>query len=120
MKKVIRLTESDLHRIVKESVSRALVELKSNNDPLDLSSNYNPYLNGDASYFNGSFYTTDGYYHVEINTSLSYVDIESEGDENYFLQGDEADELISKFCKYWSENDCTQDEAVTQILKQIL
>ena len=116
MKKLIRLTEGDLHRIVKESVRRIL---KENDDPLDLTSDYNPYLNGDASYFNGKFETASGYY-VEINTSLSYVDIEDErSGESYFLQGDEADELIAKICKYWSENDCDQDEAVEQIIKHM-
>ena len=33
MKKIIRLTESDLHRIVKESVSRVLKEAKNWTDP---------------------------------------------------------------------------------------
>jgi len=32
MKKLIRLTESDLHRIVKESVNRILMEMDANNE----------------------------------------------------------------------------------------
>jgi len=116
MKQVIRLTESDLHRLVKESVKKILKEF---NDPLDLTSNYNPHLNGDASYMNGKFDVCDGYYHVEINTSMSYVSIEGEGGEDYFLQGDEADKLITQICRYWSDNDCTQDEAIGTIINSL-
>ena len=116
MKKIIRLTESDLHRIIKESVNSILKEYS---DPCDLSSDYNPYLNGDASYMNGKFDVCDGYYQVEINTSLSYVSINGEGGEDYFLQGDEADELISQICKYWTENDCTQEEAIGYIINAL-
>jgi hypothetical protein len=108
-----RLKEGYIRRIVKESVKNILKELR---EPLDLTSDYNLFLNGDASYMNGKFDVCDGYYHVEINTSLSYISIEGENGEDYFLQGDEADELITQICKYWINNDCTQDEAIEKII----
>ena len=116
MKQLIRLTESDLCNIIKESVQKVLKEF---NDPENLFSDYNPWMNGDASFINGKYEVCDGYYQVEINTSMSYVAIEGEGGEDYFLQGDEADQLISRICKFWSENDCNQEEAIGYIIKHM-
>ena len=116
MRQIIRLTESDLHQIVADTVNRILKEY---NEPLDLASDYNPYLNGDASYMNGNFDVCNGYYHVEINTSMSYISIKGEQGEDYFLQGDEADELITQICKYWNENDCDQEEAIGTIINHL-
>ena len=112
-KRLIRLTEQDLHRMVKESVQKILKEY---NEPMDLSSDYNPYMNGDASWINGKYQGINGYWDVDINTSLSYVSIEGDGGEDYFLQGDEADELIYKIAKYWSDNDCDQEEAIGEVI----
>lgn len=57
---------------------------------------YNPWLNGDASWVNGK--SDNGYVVVTIDTALSTVDIDY-GDNNcYFLQGEEADDFIKAVC----------------------
>lgn len=53
---------------------------------------YNPWLNGDASWINGKH--DNGYVKVEIDTALSFVDIDYPDGMGYNLQGDEADEFI--------------------------
>lgn len=52
---------------------------------------YNPWLNGDASWLNGE-HEGNGI-KVEVNSSYSYVSITIDGEE-LCLQGDEADEFI--------------------------
>ena len=114
-KKLIRLTESDLHNIIEDSVRKILKEeIYDDYDEED----YNPWNNGDASYLNGEYDIPYGF-HVEINTDYSTVAIDDSNgneEESYFLQGNEADDLIKKICKYWSENDVTQEEAINAII----
>lgn len=108
-KQVIRLTESDLHRIIENTVKRIIKE--------EDEEEYNPWMNGDASYIDGSYDIPYGY-HVEIDTSLGTVAIDDPQNEDggYFLQGDEADDLISDICRYWIDNDCSQEEAVNAVI----
>lgn len=109
MKKLIRLTEGDLHRIIKNTVKRIIRE--------EDEQEYDPFINGDASYIDGSYDIPYGY-HVDIDTSLGTVAIEDPEDENggYFLQDQEADDLITDICRYWVDNDCSQDEAVNAVI----
>ena len=108
-KQVVRLTESDLHRIIENTVKRIIREEEEQE--------YDPFLNGDASYIDGSYDIPDGY-HVDIDTSLGTVSIEDpENEDNgYFLQGDEADDLIKDICRYWVDNNCSQEEAVDAVI----
>lgn len=124
MKKIIRLTESDLHRIINESVKRMINEIGDENDVeqddfYDEQEEYNPFLNGKASWLNGEYDTPYGF-HVEIDSSMGTVSIEDmeQGEENsYFLQGDEADDLIVKMCQYWDNHeDETADEVVNYVI----
>lgn len=108
-KQLVRLTESDLHRIIENTVKRIIREEEEEE--------YDPWTNGDASYIDGSYDISYGY-HVDIDTSLGTVSIEDpENEDNgYFLQGDEADDLIKDICRYWVDNDCSQEEAVDAVI----
>lgn len=114
MKKIIRLTESDLRNIINESVNRIISEMHEEDE-----NDYDPYLNGDASWLDGEYDIPYGY-HVEIDTKYGTVSIEDEegGEESsYFLQGDEADDLIKQICQYWNEHqDLNQEEAVNAVI----
>ena len=60
-KKLIRLTESDLHRIVKESINRILNEVGETDDGQKLLARLaaKKAFNGDASYFDVSEYARE-------------------------------------------------------------
>jgi hypothetical protein len=103
-----KVSEDRVKKIIKESIKHALNESEDD---------YDPWMNGDASWINGHYSICDGYFDVDINTSLSYVAIEGQEGEDYYLQGYEADELIKQIAKYWSEHDCTQDKAVEFIIQ---
>lgn len=60
---------------------------------MNIPNDYNPWLNGDASWLNGK-HNGHGIV-VDIDTANSTVSVEHYSD-NYFLQGDEADELIKE------------------------
>lgn len=106
-------TESVIRRVVRESINRVLNEVSMNNEFED--DDYNPWTTGDASWINGT-YEFDGC-RVEINTGLSSVSIDYDNGEEYYLQGDEADELIKEICRYWNRNEqLTQDDAVKDII----
>lgn len=80
---------------------------------------YDPWMNGDASWINGKYQNVCGYANVEINTSLSYVDImpiDGNEENEYFLQGDDADQAIREICRIYHNGDVTQDQAVAQWL----
>lgn len=55
---------------------------------------YNPWLNGDASWLNGIH--DNGHVRVEIDTLYSTVSIDYPDGMGYFLQGDEADEFVKQ------------------------
>ena len=82
MKKIIRLTESDLHRIVENTVRKALNELNVGNGDIDFSDLHVTYLfgpNEDGYYefeakFDGDWYTLAGRYSrgdIEYDSFLS-------------------------------------------------
>ena len=48
------------------------------------------------------------YENGEINTSLSYVAVNS---PEFFAQGDAACDIIDEMHQYWVDNDVTQEEA---------
>lgn len=61
---------------------------------------YNPWIEGIASFINGAF---DGMgIEVEINTSLSFISVKID-EENYTFQGDDADEIVKEICWRCSE-----------------
>ena len=67
----------------------------------EMPKDYNPWIEGIASYINGKF---DGKgINVEIDTELSIVNVVVDGGEEYAFQGDEADELIKGICWRASE-----------------
>lgn len=93
MKQRIVLKESDLHRLIKESVKEILMENRDLNF-------YDPWTNGDASYLRGK-YDINGY-HVEIDELYDiYI---NNGEDEFFLQGDEADDLIYDMSLEWENN----------------
>lgn len=108
MKQIVRLTETDLHRIIKESVKQVIRESRDLNF-------YNPWLNGEASYFRGK-YDINGY-HVEID-ELYNILIQN-GEDEYFLQGDEADDLIYDMCLAWENNpNKSKEEIIYAFIQQ--
>ena len=84
---------------------------------------YDPWVNGDASWINGTYQDVCNYWNVEINTSLSYVSIEPKDgnpEYEYFLQGDESDNAIKEISRIWKgngDNTMTQKDAIEQWLK---
>lgn len=110
----IRLTESQLHNVIKETVKSIIREISDGTETME---EYNPWMNGDASYIDGNYDIEYGF-HVEIDTRYSTVSIEKPDDEenSYFLQGDEADDLIKQIAYYWSNGNCTRGEAVNAVI----
>lgn len=118
MKRRVKLTESQLRNIIKESVKQVLKE----NENYYLDDNfeypnwdgYNPFMNGDASWLNGE-YDINGY-HIIIKTQpIDTVSIVTDSDE-YFLQDDEASKFIYDVCVYLQHNpSATNEEAVYAI-----
>lgn len=98
-----KITLRDIVETVTDSVSRLIREGydiysdEANSNKED----YNPWISGDASWFNGKYHLMN--YDVEINTVLSYIAIDDPTDENggYFLQGYEADDAIKEMCLMW-------------------
>lgn len=116
-KTIIKLTESELKKIIKEAVSKAVLEDAELGAIEGEEEEYNPWLNGDASWIDGKYDFDD--MTVEVNTKYSYVAIDSksgDSEREYFFQGDEADDIISQISKYWSQGNCKQDEAVFTVL----
>lgn len=100
MKQIIRLTEGDLRRMIKNSVNEAIEDFEEEDKWKD----YDPFINGDASWLDGEYDIPYGY-HVTINTHYGYVAIDdpSGGEEtSYFLQGEEGYDLIEEICIYWN------------------
>ena len=96
------------HRIIKESVKQVIRESRDLNF-------YNPWLNGEASYFRGK-YDINGY-HVEID-ELYNILIQN-GEDEYFLQGDEADDLIYDMCLAWKNNpNKSKEEIIYAFIQQ--
>lgn len=60
---------------------------------MNIPNDYNPWLNGDASWLNGK-HNGNGIV-VDIDTANSTISVETYF-SNYFLQGDEADNLIKE------------------------
>ena len=78
---------------------------------------FNPWLDGTASWIDGD-YDVNGR-HVKIDTKYSTVAIDDQDEneeESYFLQGDEADNLISDICRYYVENEVEPDVAVETVI----
>lgn len=117
MKQIIRLSESDLHRIINESVRRMINEISN-----EETEEYDPFLSGQASWLDGEYDIPYGF-HVEIDSSMGTVSIEDaeQGEENsYFLQGDEADDLIVQMCQYWDKHeDKTANEVVNDVISEL-
>lgn len=61
-----------------------------------MDANYNPWLNGDASWVDGKH--DNGIVKVTIDTRLSVVDIDYSNNNGYNLQGNDADEFIKAVC----------------------
>lgn len=128
MKRRIKLTESYLHRVIKESVKQVLKEARKPSDkiigrhtfPTKLHEErdydfYNPWLTGDASHFKGK-YDINGY-HVEIDNM--YCVLIDNGMDEYFLQGDEADDLIYDMCLEWENNpNMSKEEIIYAFIQQ--
>ena len=76
---------------------------------------YNPYLSGYASCFKGKF-DINGY-HIEIDDM--YNVLINNGEEEYFLQGDEADDFIYDMCLEWNNNpNMSRDEILYAFVQQ--
>lgn len=101
--------ENQLHKTVKKIVKEALDSIGEETEE------YNPWMNGDASYFNGQF-DCNGY-DVEIDTQYVTVSIINKANgEETFLQDQEACELIEEICQYWADNDCNQCQAIDYVI----
>ena len=61
-----------------------------------IAEDYNPWLNGDASYANGKFEGKG--IKVEIDTRLSFLHMSADCGDEYTFQGDEADDVIKEIC----------------------
>lgn len=61
---------------------------------MNIPNDYNPWLNGDASWLNGK-HNGNGIV-VDIDTAYSTISVEIDNGDEYFLQGDEADNLIKE------------------------
>lgn len=67
----------------------------------EMPKDYNPWIEGIASYINGKF---DGKgIEVDINTSLSFINVVVDADAEYTYQGEDADEIIKEICWRCSE-----------------
>ena len=81
---------------------------------------YDPWLNGAASYFDGTYYLNGLI--VTIISSLSTVSVEyADGNsDNLYFQGDDSDELIKNMCWRW-ENACeTPDDCVNFVISHFV
>ena len=96
MKKIIRLTESDLHGIVKQSVNRILKESLGNISKLD------------GEY---EVYFEDGLKNAIIDTSEPYIAI---GD--YTLYDEEAMDAINRIYGYLKSSGGDVREAIEQYI----
>lgn len=110
----MNVVESIVRKILKEDVDSFEDNVENDNQEEE---EYNPWLNGDACYMDGKYDIPYGY-HVEINSGLGYVAIDNPNnpDESYFLQGDEADDLIKQISKYWVDTDCDKIVAINTII----
>ncbi len=96
MKQIIRLTESDLHRIVKESVNRILRESFGNISQLD------------GQY---EVYFEDGFKEAVIDTNEPYIAI---GD--YTLYDEEAIDAINRIYGFLESSGGDVREAIEQYI----
>ena len=106
--------------IVESMVRKELAEQLDTYSDNDEGSEYDPFMNGDASYLDGEYDIPYGY-HVTIDTGLGTVAIDDpeEGEEtSYYLQGDEADDLIVEICKYWKTHPNLNGEQVVNAVIQ--
>lgn len=84
---------------------------------------YNPWLNGAASYFDGVYDLGDC--KVTIVSGLSSVSVDypfeyPEIGDGWYFQGAESDELIKNMCWRW-ENSCeTPDDCVRFIISHFV
>lgn len=63
---------------------------------MNIPSDFNPWLNGVASYISGKFEGKG--IRVEIDTRLSIVDMSADCGDHYYFQGEEADDVIKEIC----------------------
>ena len=114
----VRLTESQLRNIIKESVKQVLKETENyyldDNFEYPNWDFYNPFMNGDASWLNGE-YNINGYHIIIKTRPMDTVSIETDSDE-YFLQDDEASKFIYDVCVYLQQNpSATNEDAIYAI-----
>ena len=103
-----------VENMVRKELKRQLREREDNEEE-----EYNPWMSGDASWINGEYDIPYGF-HVAIDTRYGTVAIEDPEDEenSYFLQGDEADDLIVDICKYWKKHpDLNAKQAVNDVIR---
>lgn len=95
-KQLIRLTESDLHRIIKETIDSLA----------DKAMNSSSWLNGKYTLSNG--------YTVEINSSLPYIAVDdADGENMFYAQEHEADDVLDELMQMWNSNDeWTQQQVI--------
>ena len=95
-KQLIRLTESDLHRIIKETID-SLVDKAMNR----------------SSWLNGKYRCSNGCT-VEINSNLPYIAVDdADGESMFYAQGDEADDVLDELMQMWNSNDeWTQQQVI--------
>ena len=124
MKRIIRLTESDLHQIVKESVSKVLTEINLGGGQIDfgdwhltrLKGNDDGYYEFEAKCDNG-WYTLRGSYHGNGEIELDFL---MSGHSGYGRQIPISDKLqrwfdiygakeLTEEIEYWIENDMVEE-----------
>ena len=104
-----------VENMVRKELKRQLRERERDDEEEE----YNPWMNGDASWINGEYDIPYGF-HVVIDTRYGTVSIDNTEDEenSYFLQGDEADDLIVDICKYWKKHpNLNTEQAVNDVIR---
>ena len=72
------------------------------------------------SWLNGAYRDVAGY-EVCINSSLSFASFDSlHDDEDFYFQGNEADDVIGEIADIWNKSDVTQNEAIAQWIRMHL
>jgi hypothetical protein len=100
MKRIVRITERDLHNIVKESVKKVLKE--SINDV------YETVYDLDGEYY---VYTGEESVTAVIDTENQYFSI---GD--WSIEGEEAMMAVSKILSFLKHSDCDVEDAIEQYI----
>ncbi len=77
---------------------------------------YDPWMNGDASYLDGKYFMMNGWT-VVIDSRCSHIAADDDyGVTRFSMMGGEADDLIKKIAWQWSTTECNKRVAVEDVV----